>query len=596
MSCPAAPTLACPASPGSGRVRLRQRQWRAALTLKRPLPETAAVRMQRGAISASYMACLRPRFVDERSEDRVGRSGVDADGAAPWGGNGDSAPTTLGRSRHATGSLGGAQHAIGVPPQGRTAAEALRSTARSESVPAPHGLHARPELDDDLAGIYMQDAIDRGGYRAALEYYDSEDAKKSEDPWDRLTAKGWLLGRLGLYDRVDAWLGEIATWPDFGHISAAGISAQCPPYRTPSLWLETPRPSGRNAGFNLTIKSVAAAGPSTGCVPDYIWTVMLILDAAGPICSHAGLGAAVSLVATDPSRMARGGARGDRMRDPLRGARLHGAPECCHRWIIADIDFDPRPVNKPHYYYDLTDEGRRTLDKARAAGAPWPKSMEAAATGLRGASLSDLLEGACGLGGPLSDLDKMRGELGCLVNAWRDRANGVRTTQVGTEDQALADLGPPTKWHDTDDGLGSTFDHLLYLMTVIESVHAIACEAEPGTYAEGAVLRTLVGTLQDLCRRHGTAVAEAASAKMGATDTPAGDATGGHEAVQRYPPYADVTPALISDAYYCLSEYCGSRRLALDPCSLPLPEQLTAEEKDAMAKALKSSLDHSDTG
>ena len=528
-------------------------------------------------------------------EDPAGRSGMVADGAASWGGSGESAPRTLGRSRHAAGSLGSAQHAIGVPPQRRAATEALRSTARSEALPALYGLHARPELDDDLVGTYVQDAIDRGGYRAALEYYDSEDAEKSEAAWHRLRAKGWLLGRLGLYDRMDGWLEEIAACRDFDHISAAGISGRPPAYRAPPLWLETPRPPGRDTGRLLTVESAAAAGPTASRVPDYIWTTMLILDTAGPICSHAGLGAAVSLATADPSRQMRSPARGDRLREPLRGARLHGAPECCHRWIIADIDFDPRPVNGPHYYYDLTDEGRRTLDKAKAAGAPWPKAVEAAAMGLGGMSIPDLLERACGLGGTMNDLGKMSGELGCLVDAWADRANGVQVVQVGAEDQVLADLGPPTKWHDADDGLGSTFDHLLHLMTVVESTHSIACEAKPSTRAERSVLQTLIGMIQNLCRRHGTAL-EAASARAGASGALAGGTAGGPEAVQRYPPYADVTPALISDAYYCLAEYCKSRRLALDPCSLPFSEQLTAEERDAMAKALKGSLDHSDTG
>ena len=519
-----------------------------------------------------------------------------ADGPAPWGGSGESAPGTLGRPGHAAGSLGGAQHAIGVFQQSRTATGALRSTTRYATVSAPHGLHARPELDDDLAAAYMGDAIDRGGYRAALEYYDGEDAKKSEDAWHRLMAKGWLLGRLGLYDRMGGWLEEIAACPDFDHISAAGTSGRPLAYRTPPLWLEVPRPPGCDAGFHLTVEPAAADGPTASRIPNYIWATMLILDAAGPICSHAGLGAAVSLVAADPSRQMHGPARGDRMREPLRGARLHGAPECCHRWIIADIDFDPRPVNKPHYYYDLTDEGRRMLDEAKATGSPWPKAVEEAAMGLGGASVPDMLERACGLGGPVNGLDKMRGELGCLVDAWRDRTDGVKATQVGAEDQGLADLGPPTKWHDTDDGLGSTFDHLLYLMTVIKSTHAVACEAKPGTRAERSVLETLIGMIQGMCRRHGTAVSEAASAKAN-SGTPAGSATGISEAAQRYPPYADVAPALISDAYYCLSEYCKSRRLAVDPRTLPLSERLTMEEKDAMAKALaKDSSDRSDAG
>ena len=111
---------------------------------------------------------------------------------------------------------------------------------------AVRALHARPELDDDLVGAYMQDAMERGGYRAALEYYDSKEAEKSDVPWHRIKARGWLLGRLGLYDRVNAWLEEAAAWPDFDHFSTAG-TCQCSPRRTPALWLEAPRPEGRNA-------------------------------------------------------------------------------------------------------------------------------------------------------------------------------------------------------------------------------------------------------------------------------------------------------------------------------------------------------------
>ena len=265
---------------------------------------------------------------------------------------------------------------------------------------------------------------------------------------------------------------------------------------------------------------------------------------------------------------------------------MHGAPEGCHRWIIADIDFDPRPVHKPHYYYDLTDEGIRALEGARASGAPWPAAVDAAATALRGMALPDLLEGACGFAGPLRDLGKMRGELGSLVGAWRDLEEGAQTTRLGTADQALVDLGPPSKWRDTDDGPGSTFDHLLYLMRVIRSAHKVACEAEPSTSAEDVVLRALIGALQDMCRRHGGAVAAAASLASGSGSV--GD-TGRADDMLRRAPYEDVTPALISDLYYCLAEYCKSRRLAVDPCSLPFCEQLTVEEKAAAAAALQGS-------
>ena len=96
---------------------------------------------------------------------------------------------------------------------------------------------------------------------------------------------------------------------------------------------------------------------------------MLIFDATGPVCSHAGLGAVAFMVAAGADRWARGEeCRGGGRYDPRRGARLHGAPEGCHRWIIVDIDFDPRPSNEPRY--DLTDEGRKILASARDAGAP----------------------------------------------------------------------------------------------------------------------------------------------------------------------------------------------------------------------------------
>ena len=46
----------------------------------------------------------------------------------------------------------------------------------------------------------------------------------------------------------------------------------------------------------MTVEPAVAAGQDIDAVPGYIWTAMLILDAAGPICSYAGLGAATFLV------------------------------------------------------------------------------------------------------------------------------------------------------------------------------------------------------------------------------------------------------------------------------------------------------------
>ena len=507
-------------------------------------------------------------------------------GAVPWGGGKGVAPKMLGPLGYDAGSLGSAQQALRNPPQARMTAKALDPVARSAPAAALRALYARPELDDDHVGEYMRDAIERGGYRAALEYYGSDEAKESDTPWHRLRARGWLLGRLGLYDQVQSWLEEVATMSDFDHLSRAlkpGSPARC---RTPAMWLETPRPVPRSTDHILTVEPVASTDPDIRTVPGYIWTLMLILDATGPICSHAGIGAAMSLVAAESDRRMGGPPRGDRRYDPLRGARLHGAPEGCQRWIIADIDFDPRPVNEPHYYYDLTDEGRRVLDAAGRPAAPWPGAVGDAASALKGASLPDMLEGACGLGAASHDLGEMRRDLGQLVRAWHDQAGGRCASPVATEDRDLVDLGPHTKWHGAGDSAEYTIDHLLYLMTAVKSTHAIACEARPSAPAERTVLETLIGALQDLCRRHGGAVAASASLAAPPQSSPGGPA-GLLEDVPGRPLYADVLPTLISDTYYCLAEYCKSRRLAVDPCSLPLSEQLTADEKAAVIEILE---------
>ena len=509
--------------------------------------------------------------------------GEPAGGGCAWGSGGRAAPLPLAPAEFGI-DQGGMRRTVGGRPRGEVPAGAPRRAARSVDVPAPRSLHARPELNDDLVGAYMQDAIERGGYRAALEYYGSEEAKKSEAPWHRLRARGWLLGRLGLYGQVQGWLEEATAWPDFDHLPAAAHGGGAA-YRPSALWLKTPEPTRRSAGGLLTIEPAAAANSDPGAVPGYIWAAMLILNATGPICSHAGLGAAAFLVGAGPDWRDLGATHGGPSYDPSRGARLHGAPEGCHRWIIADIDFDPRPVNKPHYYYDLTDEGRAALDAARGAGSPWTRATEAAASGLGGMTLPDLLENACGLGCDAQGLDKTRDELSKLLDAWTGRKKGY-AARVCAEDQTLADLGPPAKWHATDDGAGSTLDHLLYLMTVVRSAHAVAREAEPPTRAEGAVLGVLIGTIQGLCRRHGRAVAAAAPPAgrppVSAPCSPAGAA----EDAPRRPPYAAAMPAMISDLYYCLVEYCRSRRLAVDPCSLSLYEVLTEDERAATIKVL----------
>ena len=98
------------------------------------------------------------------------------------------APAALGPA-----GSGGARRAAGGTPHIRTPVGARRGAGRSTTAAVTRDLHARPELDNDLAGTYMRDAIEHGGYRAALEYYGSEEAKKSETAWHRLRARGWLL-------------------------------------------------------------------------------------------------------------------------------------------------------------------------------------------------------------------------------------------------------------------------------------------------------------------------------------------------------------------------------------------------------------------
>ena len=504
---------------------------------------------------------------------------------AAAGDNVMAAPAALGPA-----GSGGAQRAVGGPPHVRTPIGARGGAGRSMTVTVTRDLHARPELDNDLAGTYMRDAIEHGGYRAALEYYGSEEAKKSETAWHRLRARGWLLGRLGLYGQLGTWLEEASEWPDFDHISAAAFPPLHADYRAPSLWMEAPRPVPRSADHTMTLEPVATTCPDAGTVPGGIWAVMLILDAAGPICSHAGLGAAAHLVAQGAARRMPGSERGGRRYDPLRGARLHGAPEVCHRWIIADIDFDPRPVNEPHYYYDLTDEGREALAAAKAAGAPWPRATESAASGLGGLTLPDLLENACRFCGPAPGLGKMKNGLDRLAGAWDAQESGRLAPPVEAEDRALVDLGSTARWPDTGDSLGSSFDHLLYLMEVIESVRTVAGEAEPSTGAESAVLRALIGTIHGLCRRHGREVAAATLPEARTLHSVRGGHADMEEGAQLRAPYTSPTPALISDSYYCLAEYCKSRRLATDPCSLPLSKALTADERATVIKVLEKDL------
>ena len=508
---------------------------------------------------------------------------MSAAGAAAWGRGEGTVPATAGST---AGIAAGTTQAVGGEMQSLASLTAPRHSARSADMVAQLALHTRPELDSDTTGGYMRDAIGRGGYRAALEYYGSDEAKAAHTERRRLRARGWLLGRLGLCDQAKDWLEGVASLPHFDHLLDDARSVPRAGYKTPPMWLETPKPVPRSTDGILTLEPTAAASSDTGAVPDYIWTTMLILDAAGPICSHAGLGAALFLVGTGSNRPVRGSAAGSSRYDPLRGARLHGAPEGCHRWIIADIDFEPCLVDKPHYYYDLTDEGRGALRDAKTAGAPWPKAVEAAASGLGGMSLPDLLEGACRFGGPREDLGRMRDDLTALLSAWESQEKGVDAAPVSAEDQVLADLGAATCLPDSDASAGTPLDYMLSLMAVLEPAHKIACEAKPTSAAEKAVLETLIGALRDQCRKHAGVVMAAAASQTGPVTASGGGGTVKGGDTTRHPLYSDVSSALICDLYYCLGEYCESRSLAADPCRLPLSEQFTDEEKAEIIEAL----------
>ena len=456
--------------------------------------------------------------------------------------------------------------------------EAQHRSDLSSLLAALQGLHVRPEVDSDRVGSYMRDAIERGGYRAALADNRSDEAKKAGPTrrWFRDT--GWLLGRLGLYDQVEGWLAGAAGDPFLDLPTTPERAVESVDYRTPSLWLQVPRPVPLSSGGIMALERAAPIIQDIGTVPDYIWTIMLILEAVGPICSHAVLGAATFLVDAEAGRPARGPARGDLLYDPLRGARLHGAPEGCHRWIIADIDFDPWPANEPHYYYDLTDEGKSALDAARSAGAPWPRMAEAAASRIRDMDLPELLESACRFVGPLQGLDKMRDGLGDILDAWQNQEDGLPVSPVAAEDHALVDLGAIASRPGSECVPGSALEHLLCLTTTIESAHAIAGGAEPSSRAEGAVLQTLIGALLELCRK---AARSAAAAPLAAPDP-----TGREGDEPLRPMYADVTTALICDLHYCLGEYSERRSLAVDPCNIKLSEQFTKAEKAEIVEAL----------
>ena len=438
------------------------------------------------------------------------------------------------------------------------------------------GRYGRLEFDAEFAGAYMRDAISRGGYRAALDYYGRMRAKTTQSSIHRIRARGWLLGRLALDGEMPGWVKEARSCSEFDYITGGG------PWWSTDGGAITRRQ--REEGRIVRIEPVDAAAPAPSSVPQRVWAAMLALDAAGPAYSRAILGAAVTVLHSEANRRICGRIRRDPARyDPL-GGKMGRAPRGHQRWIISDVDTEMLPLNEPHYYYDLTDEGKGALKYVREDRAPWPRAAAKAAAGLAGRAVPDILEEACGLGSAPPAMDGIRGELGGLIRAWDGRKGGSRLAPTSPKDAVLADLSPASKWRD---GVADVqLEHALFVMGAIKSVHKIACNAKTGGGASDTVLRVLIGKVRDRCRRLG---AKIVGAPREARRPPAGLGRGDaaeSEMRRRWNRLVGELPASVSDLYYCLSEYCKGRGLADDPIDLPLGEVLDEDERAALAEVL----------
>ena len=135
----------------------------------------------------------------------------------------------------------------------------------------------------------MRDAISRGGYRAALDYYGGARAKRSEPPTHRLRARGWLLGRLSPDAWKSEWMEEARTCSDFDHMTGAADSAR----------LEAKKRTAASLGLEvrrlLKAEPVdAVPPPDPRDIPQGVWISMLVLDTVGPVYSRAGLNTAAA--------------------------------------------------------------------------------------------------------------------------------------------------------------------------------------------------------------------------------------------------------------------------------------------------------------
>ena len=436
----------------------------------------------------------------------------------------------------------------------------------------------RPVLDDEFIGTYMRDAISRGGYRKALDYYGGARAKRTMMQEHRLRARGWLLGRLHPDTGMAEWVRDARTCSVYDYMTGVASSAQLEAEKriTASLGLEVSR--------ILKTEPVDATPPEPRSVPHWMWTTMLALDSVGPVHSRAVLSAAAAVVDAEAGRKMYGRVRCDPAAyDPL-GGRMRRAPRGHQRWIIGDVDPEMLPLNEPHYYYDLTDEGKEALEYVKRDRAPWARAAVRAAAGLSGKSVPDILEEACGLVRFSRPMDSVKGDLDVLIRAWDSRKGGGHQAPINPKDAVLAGLDPTSECK--DDIELARFDHVFFITGTIRTVHEIVCDAKLSSKRDGQVLRILIGKMQDQLRRLGRKISDAPRE----TSRTRADESGVLYAKmrQKWRLYVGELPASISDLYYCLAEYCKCRGLADDPIDRPLSEILTEREKAALAEILSA--------
>ena len=436
----------------------------------------------------------------------------------------------------------------------------------------------RPELDAEFVGTYMRDAISRGGYRRALDYYGGVRAKRSEPRAHRLRARGWLLGRLSPDEWEAGWMKEARACSDFDHMTGVADKARLEAERRIAASL------GMEVNRLLETEPVDADPPEPSTVPQWMWASMLALDAIGPVHSRAVLSAAVAVLEAEAGRRICGRVRCDPAAyDPL-GGRMRQAPRGHQRWIIGDVDTEMLPLNEPHYYYDLTDEGKAALEYVRRDRAPWAKAAVGAAAGLSGKTVPDILEEACSLNPPSGTIDGIRDDLEGLIRTWDSRKGGGHRTPISPKDAVLAGLDPTAKCK--DDIEMARLDHVFFITGTIKAVHEIVCSVKLPSRRGGQVLCVLIGKMQNRLRRLGQKINDAPRE----TSRTRVDESGVlYEKMRRkWRLYVGELPASISDLYYCLAEYCKCRSLADDPIDRPLSEILTEREKAALAEVLSA--------